>query len=336
MRSVVFTRHGEPSDVLTVTDTPDTELSAGEVRIRLTARPVNPSDLLFVRGRYGRAAGFRPVRRGGPPVALVGFEGAGVVEKPAPDVHLQPGDRVAVSATGTWQEYLNVPLGDVIEVPDDLPDDLACQMTINPMTANLLLDDLVLSRGDVLLHTAATSAVGRMITTLARRNGIRCVGLVRRPPTGPELARLQDADVLHVSAEPHDRAREQIAAFAGKQGVAAAIDAVGGATGRLALDCLRDSGRMVVYGMLSGSAIPIPPELLVFRGISVDGFWLPERLAGMLPEQSGELTRRVADQLVGRQLGAPVAGRYDLAEVKRAVLHCESTPGSDGKVLLVG
>ncbi|MFH8562540.1 zinc-dependent alcohol dehydrogenase family protein [Streptomyces sp. NPDC017988] len=332
MRSVVFARYGAPADVLTVTETSKSEPAAGEVRVRVTARPINPSDLLLVQGRYGRAARFCPVRRGGPPVALVGFEGAGVLDKAAPDVHLQPGTRVAVSALGTWQEYLNVPLGDVTEVPDDMPDKLACQMTINPMTANLLLDDLALRGGDVLLQSAATSAVGRMITSLARRRGIRCAGLIRRPHPDSNPP---DPDVLHVLAEPSRRARERIAEFAGAQGVAAAIDAVGGAAGRLMLDCLRDGGRMVVYGMLSGTAIPLPSELLVFRGISVDGFWLPERLARMFPEEAGELSRRVADQLTNRHLNAPVAKSYDLADVKKAVQHCENSPGG-GKTLLVG
>ncbi|MFE9408780.1 zinc-dependent alcohol dehydrogenase family protein [Streptomyces sp. NPDC006704] len=330
MRSVVFTPYGEPADVLTVTETPMTDPGAGEVRVRLTARPINPSDLLLIRGHYGRPAGLRPPTPGEPATALVGFEGAGVVDKAAAGVGLRPGDRVAVSADGTWQEYLNVPAADVVEIPDSLPDDLACQLTINPMTANLLLDGLGLVAGDVLLQTASASAVGRMITTLARQRGIRCAGLVRRPHPAPP-----DNDSAQIVADPSDSAREQLAEFAGAPGIAAAIDAVGGATGRLALDCLREGGRMTVYGMLSGSPIPVLPDALVFRGITLDGFWLPERLKGMLPEQIADLTRTVTEQLTSRQLNAPVAARYDLADIKEAVRRAESGPGG-GKILLVG
>lgn len=331
MRSVVFAEYGEPAEVLTVAEAPEPEPGAGEVRLRLTARPVNPSDLLLVRGQYGIAACFRPDPHGGPATAVVGFEGAGVVDKAAPDVHLRPGERVAVSATGTWQEYLNVPADEVIGIPDTLSDDLACQLTVNPLTANLLLDDLGLTPGEVLLQTAAASTVGRMITALARRRGIRCVGLVRRPHPGPEPP---DPDVRQVLTDPPDGARERIAAFAGPQGVSAAIDAVGGATGQLALESLRDGGRMIVYGMLSGTPIPLSPNLLVFHGITVEGFWLPERLARLLPEESGALTRRVTEQLTDRLLTASVARRYDLTEVRSAVRHAETDPGG-GKTLLV-
>ncbi|MGW9206125.1 zinc-dependent alcohol dehydrogenase family protein [Embleya sp. NPDC055664] len=332
MRTVVFREHGEPADVLSVTDIAPTDPLPGEVRVRLTARPINPSDLLWIRGRYGRAARFGPLAPGCPPAAPVGFEGAGVVDKAAPDVHLRPGSRVAVSADGTWREYLNVPVADVIEIPDCLPDDLACQMTVNPMTANLLLDDLDLAAGDVLLHTAATSTVGRMITALARRRGIRCVGVIRRRHRGLTPS---DDDSAEVLADPPERAREQIAIFAGAGGVTAALDAVGGATGRLALDCVRNGGRMTVYGMLSGSDIALPPDSLVFRGVTLDGFWLPERLKAMLPEEVGELVRTVTDQLAHHHLDAPVAGRHDLADVGNAARNAESRTGT-GKILLVG
>ncbi|WOP07037.1 zinc-binding dehydrogenase [Streptomyces cyaneofuscatus] len=238
---------------------------------------------------------------------------------------------MAVSATGTWQDYLNVPASEVIAIPGNLPDDLACQMTINPVTANLLLDDLGLTKGEVLLQTAAASTVGRMITALARRRGIRCIGLVRRPRPGPKPS---DSDTLQVLTDTSEEARERVAAFAGAQGVAAAIDAVGGATGELALSCLRDGGRMIVYGMLSGTPMPLSPDLLVFHGITVEGFWLPQRLTRLLPEETGELTRRVTDQMTHRHIDAPVSEQYDLSDVTTAVIHAETNPGR-GKTLLV-
>src|SRR5438874_3036954 len=71
MRAVVFDRFGDPAEVLQVRELPTPEPGPGQVRVRMLAVPINPSDLLVVRGEYGR----RPLLPATP-----GFEGVGVVE----------------------------------------------------------------------------------------------------------------------------------------------------------------------------------------------------------------------------------------------------------------
>ena len=72
MKAIQFERYGEPSKVLAVQERPLPEPGKGEVRVRILASPINPSDLLFVRGLY---AGVQP-----PFPSSVGFEGVGIVE----------------------------------------------------------------------------------------------------------------------------------------------------------------------------------------------------------------------------------------------------------------
>ena len=71
MKAVVCERWGEPEEVLHVREVPEPQPGPGQVRVRMIASPINPSDLLMVRGEYGR----RP-----PLPATPGFEGVGVVE----------------------------------------------------------------------------------------------------------------------------------------------------------------------------------------------------------------------------------------------------------------
>ena len=71
MKAVVCEKWGDPAEVLQVRDVPTPEPSRGQVRVRMLVSPINPSDLLMVRGTYGRQ----------PPLpATPGFEGVGVVE----------------------------------------------------------------------------------------------------------------------------------------------------------------------------------------------------------------------------------------------------------------
>jgi NADPH:quinone reductase-like Zn-dependent oxidoreductase len=53
MRSVRFDQVGEPAEVLRVEEVPRPEPGPGQALVRLRARPINPSDLYFIRGLYG-------------------------------------------------------------------------------------------------------------------------------------------------------------------------------------------------------------------------------------------------------------------------------------------
>src|SRR5436189_1515925 len=120
MKAVIFDHFGEPSEVLQVRDVPAPEPSKGEVRVRMTYSPINPSDLLVVRGQYGRLPKLP---------ATPGFEGVGVIDAVGAGLlarlrGLKPGRRVAVlnSGGGNWAQHVVVPARNVVPVPDDVPD----------------------------------------------------------------------------------------------------------------------------------------------------------------------------------------------------------------------
>src|SRR5262245_36597639 len=54
MKAIVFERFGDPAEVLQVKELPTPEPGPGQVRVRILASPINPSDLMTVRGLYGR------------------------------------------------------------------------------------------------------------------------------------------------------------------------------------------------------------------------------------------------------------------------------------------
>src|SRR5262245_19935124 len=111
MKAVVFDRFGDPAEVLQVREVALPEPGPGQVRVRMRASPVNPSDLLVVRGEYGRLPTLP---------ATPGFEGVGVVVAAGPGLlcRLRMGKRVAVlnGAGGNWQEAVVVPARQVVPV----------------------------------------------------------------------------------------------------------------------------------------------------------------------------------------------------------------------------
>src|SRR5262245_61246435 len=101
MKAVRFTQVGEPREVLQVQHIPAPQPGRGQVRVRMLASPINPSDLLFIRGNYGRMPVFP---------ATPGFEGVGIVETSGGGLlgRLRAGKRVAVlnGVGGNWQEQV--------------------------------------------------------------------------------------------------------------------------------------------------------------------------------------------------------------------------------------
>src|SRR5947209_16944616 len=107
MKQILFERFGDPQDVLHLREAPTPEPGRGQVRVRMRLSPINPSDLLVVRGNYGKLPKLP---------ATPGFEGVGVIDAVGPGLlriirGLKPGRRVAVlnSQGGNWQESVVIP-----------------------------------------------------------------------------------------------------------------------------------------------------------------------------------------------------------------------------------
>ena len=329
MKAIRFAKSGEPAKVLTVQECPLPEPGKGEVRVRILASPVNPSDLLFVRGLY---AGIQPHFP-----SPVGIEGVGMVDALGPQVQRPvPGQRVVVFnyKGGNWADYAVVPTQDLLAVPDDLPDEQAACFTVNPATAILMLRHvLAIPRDEWLLQSAASGELGRMIIRLAKHDGIRTVNIVRRREVVAELQRL-GADAAIVSTEgPID---EQVRRIVGQEGVKYAIDPVVGETGTQMCQALGEEGRMLVYGSLTGEPIRVgadPRFILAGRRI-LEVFWLGYWLPRLDETAQRQLVREIVTLMREGILVTSAARPFSLDEIDRAVTQAEAT-GRQGKILLV-
>ncbi|MGD9571559.1 MAG: zinc-dependent alcohol dehydrogenase family protein [Thermoleophilia bacterium] len=325
-RAVRFEEFGEPSEVLAVARVPAPRPGPGEALLRMTARPVNPSDLSLVRGRYGTLPDLP---------ATPGLEGVGVVERPDPDgVGPPAGTRVVplTTAPGTWADRMVAPVAMLVPVPDAVPDEHAAQLVVNPLTAWVLLhEELALAPGDWLLQSAAGSTLGRIVLQLARARGLRTINVVRRAEQAEELRDL-GADEIVVGA---DDLAERVRAITGGAGVPAAIDAVGGETGAAMAASLATHGTMITYGRLSQQPTPLDGGALVFRGTTVRGFWLVHWFHRSSPETVRDTVTAVLGAMADGSITPPVEATYPLEDVREAVAHAER-PGRSGKVLLIG
>lgn len=321
MKEVIFEATGLPQDVLQLKESPMPEPKPHEVQVRVTARNINPSDIMFVRGMYGITPKLP---------SIAGFEATGVVTKSDGAGKVPVGTRVMFTAIGTWREFLCVPAALVIPVPEAMSDDVACQAFVNPITAYGMIEKSGLQAGDWLLITAGASAFGKFAIQMAKAKRIKVAGTVRHEAQ-KELLQKLGADLV-INTE-----KEKLQKVIGEQtgeGVSVVFDAVGGVLGAKALASLKPGGKMMVLGLLSLENIPLNSGLLIFKNLKVEGFWLSSWMDSLSDSEKGKAIKTVFGFLIQHSEQVDVAAKYPLEQFKEAIEAYE-TPGRNGKILLV-
>jgi NADPH:quinone reductase-like Zn-dependent oxidoreductase len=325
MRAVSFDRYGDPGSVLSVRDVPTPEPGRGQVLVRLEASPINPSDLAFVEGNYG----FRK-----PLPAVPGFEGAGTVvaTNAGPYGRWLMGRRVACSAPqdghGAWAEYMACGALSCVPLRRSVGTDFGASLLVNPVTAVSLVAMARRRSPGGFIQSAAGSSLGRMIARWAQHESIAAIHVVRSDAAADALRAMNEPHVL-VSADPDFDAR--LRTLARELKIRIAFDAVGGQLSARLAAAMPQGGRVVVYGGLSGEDAQAPISELIFRGTSIEGFWLPLEVKriGMLG-----LLRRVdiVQRMGAAMFGSPVLARLPYERIGEALAL--QPRGTDGKVLL--
>jgi NADPH:quinone reductase-like Zn-dependent oxidoreductase len=324
MRALQFEEVGDPLTVLRLAELPLPEPARGSVRLRMLLRPINPSDLLQVKGVYGR----RPALP-----AIAGLEGLGVVEALGEGVEgLKVGQRVVpLGAQGTWADYLVTNAENLARIPDGVPDEVAAQAVVNPLTAWILtVEELQLREGDWLVQTAAGSSVGRCVIQIAKARGFRTLNLVRRPEQVQELLE-QGGDAVLCTGE--EGWLHQAEAILGPSGAAAGVDAVGGTLAGQVAMLLRRGATMAVYGALSMEPLRIPGGQMIFRTLNLRGFWLSDWKLNAPKTERDRVLGELLEALRAGVIVPPVEGIFPLERFSEALARAGES-GRSGKVLL--
>jgi len=326
MKAAIFENFGDPVQQLAVREVADPRPGPGEVRVRMILSPVNPSDLLVVEGRYGVLPRLP---------ATPGFEGVGIVDEAGPGLigRYVKGKRVvAVNAVGgNWANFAVIPARQARPIPDDISDEQAATFFVNPATVLAMVRHvLAVPKGAWLLQSAAGSNLGRMIIKLGRHDGFKTLNVVRRREAVEGLKSLGGDVVISSEDGPID---DQVRRIAGSEAVRFAVDPVGGVTGTQVFRSLGGSGRLLLYGTLSGEPIQVDPRLVISGPRTVEGFWLGHWMRQRSIPAALLLFREIAAMIRQGILTSEVGKIYPLAEIQAAAREA-ATVGRQGKVLL--
>jgi NADPH:quinone reductase-like Zn-dependent oxidoreductase len=181
--------------------------------------------------------------------------------------------------------------------------------------------------GDWIGQTAANSAMGQCIISIAKLAGVKTLNVVRRKEAAEQVLQLGgDRVVIQGDNLNHDIEE----ALGGKK-LSLVLDTVGGIpVGELAKS-LKTGGSIVSYALESGQFPVFSPDFL-FRGLSHHGFWLVNWIRNAPRTEIQEIYQKLGDLVADGSLSAAVEHAYPLEQFKEAVEQSLKSNRS-GKIL---
>lgn len=297
-----------------------------EVLVKVATASINPSDLMFIIGRYGFTKEL-PV--------VGGFEGSGTVIATGDTLmaRYMKGRRVAFavqeSGDGTWAEYAVTKPTLCVPLIKGVTLEQGASLLVNPLTAWALIDIAKKGKHKAFVQNASAGALGRMITRLGDKMGLTSINIVRRQG---QVDLLKSEGVKHVLNSSDPDFDQQLKSLAKALNARIAFDPVAGEmTGRV-LHNLPTYSTIHVYGALSESASIVDPGQLIFGDKQIKGFWLATWLSrqGLINQLR---TSTKVQRVLGSELKTTVQARYSLEDGIKGIEQYANNM-TDGKVLL--
>nr|XP_055245792.1 enoyl-[acyl-carrier-protein] reductase, mitochondrial isoform X5 [Gorilla gorilla gorilla] len=304
-------------------------VGGSDVRVKMLAAPINPSDINMIQGNYGLLPEL-PAVGGNEGVAQVVAVGSSVTG-------LKPGDWVipANAGLGTWRTEAVFSEEALIQVPSDIPLQSAATLGVNPCTAyRMLMDFEQLQPGDSVIQNASNSGVGQAVIQIATALGLRTINVVRDRPDIQKLSdRLKSLGAEHVITEEELRRPEMKNFFKDMPQPRLALNCVGGKSSTELLRQLARGGTMVTYGGMAKQPVVASVSLLIFKDLKLRGFWLSQWKKDHSPDQFKELILTLCDLIRRGQLTAPACSQVPLQDYQSA-LEASMKPFISSKQIL--
>ncbi len=298
--------------------------SANQVLVKVEFTPINPTDLNKVRGYYGKPADYS--------TSLTGSEGSGVVVAVGNDLKypFKIGDRVHIWGAG-WGQYVLLESDRVSHIlQNDLSFEDAASHWINPATVYYM--GAVAERGNhkAAIHTAGSSALGRMLIRYFKEKGIKLINVVRRDEYIEELKK-EGADYVLNSQAPDFE--ERLKEIAEKEHATLAFEAIGGEWTNKILKSQPAGSELLLYGLLDGPEIKNISIMELFKGKKIGSLFMPNYAEEF--NQKGELNKFYDEvhHLLPTVLRSHVQKTFKIDDIKEAIEYYNQH-SSKGKVLI--
>ncbi len=329
MKAVICREPGG-AEVLEIAAIAPPEPGPGEVLVRNFATALNRADLLQRRGLYPPPPGASEI---------LGLEFAGEVAKTGRASETNnAGDRVSVGdrvfglvVGGAYAEFLAVPAGVLVPIPDHLSYDLAAAIPEAFYTAHEALLELAqLKSGEMLVVHAGASGVGCAAIQLARRTGATVIA------TAGSLEKVRLCEELGANRAVNYREQdfvEVVRDLSSGEGADVILDLVGAKHWDRNLESLRVGGRYLVVGLVGGRRVQVDLGTILKRRLRILGTAMRGRSLADKTAITARFVRDVLPQFAAGTLRPVLDQIFTLDEVRAAHERMEANLNL-GKIVL--
>ena len=322
MKAAIYESNGSAREVLRVSDVETPQAGPGEVRVKLAASGVNPSD---VKSRQGST------RKIAWPRVIPHSDGAGVIDQVGDGIpKSRLGERVWIwngqwkRPFGTAAEYIALPAAQAVNLPDKVSFEAGACLGIPAMTGYHAIALSPAAKGATLLISGGAGAVSQYAIQFAKALG----AIVLASVSSPEKAKAaREAGADHTIDYKHEDVGERVMDFTSKRGVDAVIEMDFAANAKLVPAVLRPKGSVIVYG--TGAQATMPAFFFLTNGIRVQ-FLLVYELDDAERERAVSAISRALEQ--GKLMNRVAQPTYALADI--ATAHEAVERGTIGNVVV--
>ena len=310
MKAAWFEKFGPASEVLSVGELLDVEVGPGEVRVKIEASGVNPSDV------KKRAGAFPNLLNDGPVVPH--SDGAGVITAVGSGVEAsRVGERVWLYQAqhnrrlGTAAEVVVTDQRRAVPLPDDVSVQVGACMGIPAMTAHRCVYADGSVSGQIVLVTGGAGRVGHYAIQWAKISGATVIATASNSADRQDCL---DVGADHVVNHRDDNWDAVVLELTQGEKVDRVVDVEFGSNLPNVLNCIRTSGTIATY-----SSMVVPEPALPFRHMMFMDLTIRLVIVYDMPENAkSDAVNDINHALQSGQLCHRVAAEFSLNEIASA------------------
>jgi NADPH2:quinone reductase len=312
MQAVYYEKNGAARDVLRIGEVETPRAGPGEVRVKLAASGVNPSD---VKARQGTT------RKIAWPRLIPHSDGAGVIDQVGDGVaQSRLGERVWVwngqwkRAYGTAAQYIAMPAAQAVRLPDDVSFEAGACLGIPAMTAAHAVTLAGAAKDTTLFISGGAGSVSQYAIQFAKMAGAKVITTIS---SAEKAKAAREAGADHCIDYKREDVGARVMEITGKRGADAVLELDLAANAKLIPAVLRSKGRVIVYG--TGGDAMLPAPFCLTQSIVVEFFLVYELDRAARERAVGAIDAALAHGALLNRVSQPTFPLADTAAAHEAV-----------------